>query len=182
MSRYAFAAVAALSGLFATSAAMAANTAIATGNLTVQLVVVAGCTVSITTPTVSIGAGATIYPTTPVAGLIGTGTVTSICPTGTNYGLTLGSAKAGFSMAGGIVGNTTTIPYTVTYSGITSGGGSSTLTPNVSAVLHNVITGSSSFTAGAQPQAVKFTFTAGTPSAALVADTYSDALTVTLTY
>ena len=181
MSRYAFAAVAALSGLFATSAAMAANTAIATGNLTVQLVVVAGCTVSITTPTVSIGAGATIYPTTSVAGLIGTGTVTSICPTGTNYGLTLSSAKPGFSMAG-VANPAITIPYTVKYSGITSGGGTSTLTSDVSPVLHNTITGLSSFTAGAQPQAVKFTFTAGTPSAALVADTYSDALTVTLTY
>jgi len=182
MSRYAFAAVAALSTLLASPAAMAANTATATGNLTVQMVVVAGCTVSITTPTVSIGAGATIYPTTTVAGLIGVGTVTATCPTGTNYGLTFGSAKAGFSMAGAIVGNTTTIPYTVTYSGITLGGGTSTLNSGVSTVSHNTITGSSSFTAGAQPQAIKFTFTAGTPTAALVADTYSDALTVTLTY
>ena len=182
MSRYAFAAVAALSSLLASSAAMAVNTVTAAGNLSVQLLVVAGCTVTITTPTVSIGSGANIYPTSTVAGLTGSGTVTATCANGTSYGLTFSSAKPTFSLGGAIGGNTATIPYTVTYAGISSGGGTTTLTQNVSTVSHNTSTGSSSFTTGSQPQAIKFTFTAGAPVGTLVADTYSDALTVTLTY
>ncbi len=181
MSRYAFAAAAALSALFASSAAMAA-TLTASTNFTVQVKIIGGCTVVTTAGNaagaiVNIGDSAGILATA-LSSATGTGTVSTTCTTGTDYSIKLVSTGGSFTMKGAVT-NLATIPYTVTYTGISSGGGSSTLATNAS-VLHNTSVGT--FTSGSAPQVTGFKFTPGTPTGTLIPDTYKDSLSVTVEY
>ena len=181
MSRYAFAAAAALSALFASSAAMAA-TLTASTNFTVQVKINGGCTVVTTTGNaagsiVNIGDPAGILATA-LSSATGTGTVSTTCTTGTDYSIKLVSTGGSVTMRG-TGANLATIPYTVTYTGISSGGGSSTLATNAG-VLHNTSVGT--FTSNGVAQVTGFRFTPGTPSATLTPDTYKDTLSVTVEY
>ena len=177
MSRYAFAAVAALSTLLASSAAMAAgsftNTTTASTPFSVKLKVVAGCTVN-TTGLVNIGASTGIF-TAAVVGSTGEGTVKATCTSGGTYGLEFGPSNTTSFTMRGTGGNTTTIPYTIRY---TRGG--STVISTTTDLAPNT---QYAFTGSGSEQSIVFTFTAGTPSVTPAAvDDYSDTVRVTMSY
>lgn len=184
MSKNAFAAAAALSMMVVGSAAMAASSPTATTPFTVSIKINDGCTVN-TSGAVSLSGSSGVVSKTLGTAQSNTGKVTATCTNGTRFGLKLTSTNNAtgtdgkFYMKGLKPLNSVTIPYTVKYTSIT--GATSTLVPGsgVSELLSGTASSTTSFTAGSSDAEITLTFTSGTPSAAPIADDYSDTVNVT---
>ena len=177
MSRYALAAAAALSSMLASSAAMAATTANAATPFTIQVVVANSCTVN-TSGSVTMTLSGSTWS--------GTGRVTANCTDGALYSITLTSRNIAnsFNLKSDAGSNTARIPYSVSLTSFTGGGGSASLGDQLSygTAFASGTASSKTLVGGGANSTIEFTFTTGTPVGTLIADTYKDTVDVILAY
>ena len=185
MSKYAFAAAAALSALIASSAAMA--TEARTDQFTVSVTVTAGCKVNATGNVFFGGEAKTGGVGTGVGnGVLGTGLtgatvdkdIKVTCTRGTGYGLTLSSGNTAnpFKMAG-TSGNTDKIPYSVAFTSSTAAD-QATVGGTFPTSGTSLLGATNSFLGNGDEQTVSVTLTIGRLATLPKVDTYSDVVTV----
>ena len=184
MSRYAFAAAAALSALLASSAAMAGT---ANAAFTLGVIVSTSCTASAGYVGLFGSLNGGNYPTTnSLSGQSTGGNLTVTCNASTPYSVKLSSgAASGFNLRG-TSGNTDTITYYVSFTsksggGVVNTGAVTSATPVSSGAVIGGTQRVGFKTSGANTETLTFTFYTNTvPSVS--PDTYTDQVTVLVEY